>query len=124
MSQRGARGGSTSDRAKLIFVKFLGGCKNCSLGSYRVVSHLRQHLPKYQTTFDMKPVLQFVATVLGNNNLLTLKWLTFKTAFLIAFSSLSRVSTLSRLGSAVSEYPEHIIIPILTLEKQARGREF
>ena len=71
----------------------------------------------------MKPVLQYVATVLGNNDVLTLKWLAFKTAFLIAFSSLSRVSTLSRLGSAVSDYPEHIIIPILSLEKQARGME-
>ena len=111
--------------------KFHKGFESFSAGEHLLVKQackaafrLRPPLPKYQSTFDMKPVLQYVATVLGNNNLLTLKWLTFKTVFLIAFSSLSRVSTLSRLGSAVSEYPEHIIIPILTLEKQARGREF
>ena len=111
--------------------KFHKGFDSSSAGEHLLVKQackaafrLRPPLPKYQTTFDMKPVLQYVATILGNNNLLTLKWLTFKTAFLIAFSSLSRVSTLSRLGSAVSDYPEHIIIPILTLEKQARGIEY
>ena len=69
----------------------------------------------------MKPVLQYVVTILGNNHLLTLKWLTFKTIFLIAFSSLSRVSTILRLGSSVEEYPDHLIVPMLSLEKQARG---
>ena len=82
---------------------------------------LRPPLPKYKTTFKMKSVLEYVATILGNNDLLTLKWLTMKTIFLIAFSSLSRVSTISRLGSSIEEHPAHIIVPILSLEKQARG---
>ena len=87
----------------------------------KAVFRLRPPLPKYKTTFNMKPVLQYVVTILGNNHLLTLKWLTFKTIFLIAFSSLSRVSTISRLGSSIEEYPDHLIVPILSLEKQARG---
>ena len=82
---------------------------------------LRPPLPKYKTTFKMKSVLEYVATILGNNDLLTLKWLTMKTIFLIAFSSLSRVSTISRLGFSIEEHPAHIIVPILSLEKQARG---
>ena len=82
---------------------------------------LRPPFPKNKTTFRMKFVLEYVATILGNNVLLTLKWLTRKTIFLIAFSSLSRVSTISRLGSSIEEHPAHIIVPILSLEKQARG---
>ena len=82
---------------------------------------LRPPFPKNKTTFRMKFVLEYVATILGNNVLLTLKWLTRKTIFLIAFSSLSRVSTISRLGSSIEEHPAHIIVPIVSLEKQARG---
>ena len=36
-------------------------------------------------------------------------------------NSLSRISTISRLGAAVEEHPGHLVIPILSLEKQARG---
>ena len=82
---------------------------------------LRPPLPKYKNTFCMKPVLEYVATILGNNEHLTLKWLTMKTIFLIAFSSLSRVSTISRLGSSIELHPANIIVPIMSLEKQARG---
>ena len=87
----------------------------------KAVFRLRPPLPRYKTTFDMKPVLSFTKDILGNNELLSVQWLTFKTIFLISFSSLSRISTISRLGAAVEEHPGHLVIPILSLEKQARG---
>ena len=31
------------------------------------------------------------------------------------------MSKISGLGSSVEQYPDHLIVPILSLEKQARG---
>ena len=90
----------------------------------KAVFRLRPPLPKYKTTFNIKPVLTYVKQVLGNNNYLTLRLLSFKCLFLLSFSSFSRVSTMARLGTQVEEHVEHIIVPILSLEKQARGEVF
>ena len=87
----------------------------------KAVFRLRPPLPKYKTTFNIKPVLTYVKQVLGNNNYLTLRLLSFKCLFLLSFSSISRVSTMARLGTQVEEHVEHIIVPILSLEKQARA---
>merc|ERR1712025_520264 len=72
------------------------------------------------TGFKSSNAAPAAATILGNNEHLTLRWLTMKTIFLIAFSPLSRVSTISRLGSSIEVHPANIIVPIMSLEKQAR----
>ena len=73
----------------------------------RAIFRLRPPLPKYKNTFDIKPVLDYF-TYLGDNEDLTLKQLTLKTHFLISFTSISRVSTCSRLGLAVDVFEDHI----------------
>ena len=59
-------------------------------------------LPKYNATFDISSVLEYVAG-LEPLSLLSLKLLTFKTLFLMSFCTISRVSSVARLGSAVQE---------------------
>ena len=85
------------------------------------VFRLRPPLPKYKHTYDINKVLVYIRQILGNNKFLPLRLLSMKCLFLTCFSSISRVSTLSHLGAAVEEYQDHIIVPILVLEKQARG---
>ena len=87
----------------------------------RAVFRLRPPLPRYKVTFDIKPALTYMKQILGNNNILNVKLLTYKCLFLIAFHSFSRVSTMSKLGSGIEEHQGHIIVPLLSAEKQARG---
>merc|ERR1712148_116074 len=49
----------------------------------------RPPLPKYRCTYDASRVLKYLAD-LGENETLGLKLLMYKTAFLVAFSTLSR----------------------------------
>ena len=83
---------------------------------------LRPPLPKYSATFNIQPVLIFLRQILGNNNYLSIKLLSYKCLFLISFSSLARIDTLAKLGSQVTEHANHIVIPLLAIEKQARGQ--
>ena len=56
-------------------------------------------MPKYHTTYDVSVVLRYIES-LGENETLTHKQLSEKTAFLVAFSTLSRyflVLTLDRI---------------------------
>ena len=94
------------------------------LVSQAVRSAFRQRppLPKYRTTFDVKPVFTYIKQILGNNDILTLRMLTFKCLYLVSFSSIARISTLSILAANVEQHPDHIVVPLLSLEKQARGR--
>ena len=82
---------------------------------------LRPPLPKYKNTFDITIVLTYVKQILGNNSFLSLRLLTLKTLFLLSFSSLSRVSTICRLSPDIEQHRGHLIIPLVALEKQARG---
>ena len=52
---------------------------------------LKPPLPKYHCTCDVKLILRFIEN-LGENKTLTLKQMSEKTAFLVAFSTLSRYS--------------------------------
>ena len=87
----------------------------------KAVFRLCPPLPKYTSTFDIRPVLVYVKQILGNNELLTLKLLSFKCLFLLSFHSLCRVDSLSKLGAQVEESEGHLIVPLMSLEKQARG---
>ena len=77
----------------------------------------RPPLPKYTHTFNIEPVLKFLSTP---NTQLTLKQLTMKTLLLTIYSSLSRVSSINRLGPAVTKHQDHIILHLQSLEKQSR----
>ena len=83
---------------------------------------LRPPLPKYRETFNIKPVLVYTKQIFGNNDLLSLKNLSFKCVFLTAFSTLSRVSTIRALGSSIKFHESYCVVPLLTLEKQSRSK--
>ena len=87
----------------------------------QAVFRLRPPLPKYKTTFDIGKVLTYVQQILGNNELLPIKLLSCKCLFLLSFYSISRMNSMSKLGSALEESQEHVVVPLLSLEKQARG---
>ena len=87
----------------------------------QAVFRLRPPLPKYETTFDVNKVLTYIQQILGNNDLLPLKLLSYKCLFLLSFYSISRVSSLQKLGADVKESQDHLIVPLMSLEKQARG---
>ena len=106
--------------------KFHQGFDGQTVGSHelvrkamRSVFRLRPPLPKYKCTFDIVPVLQYISE-LPANNLLSLKLLTKKTLLSTIYDSLSRVSSISRLGPVVSEHRDHVITHLHHLEKQAR----
>ena len=78
----------------------------------KAVFRLRPPLPKYQTTFDIQMVFDYIKS-LQPNPLLSLKLLTYKTLFLLTSSSISRVSSVSVLGPDIlvykvsGSYPHH-----------------
>ena len=63
----------------------------------RSVFCLRPPLPKYKATFDIVPVLTFLANMPPNDQL-DLKRLAQKTLLLTIYATLYRVSSLARLG--------------------------
>ena len=77
----------------------------------------RPPIPKYSYTFNIEPVLSSLALP---NDSLTLKQLTKKTVILTIYSTLSRVSSLKCLGPVVTEHEEHVILHLVSLEKQGR----
>ena len=79
----------------------------------------RPPLPKYISTFDISPVLDYM-TRLSPTQSLDLKQLTLKTLILTIYSSLSRVSSLARLGPLVTEHRDHVTLHLHSLEKQGR----
>jgi hypothetical protein len=100
------------------------GVSGIPMGQHPLVSRavksvfrLRPPLPKYTTCYDVSKVLDYLVNLPADNEL-SLKQLTCKALFLTCFSSLSRVSTVSRLGTQVDKCGEYLIIPIIALEKQ------
>ena len=83
----------------------------------KAIFRLRPPLPRYTETFDMKKVLTFTKQILGNNEALTHRLISFKCLLLLSISSISRVSTLSNLGASVQwSQGGNAVIPILKLE--------
>ena len=100
---------STINYHRSSISKFHAGFEGSPIGEHFLVcqalkSVFRQRppLPKYLSTFDIQPVLNYIANLEPLSSL-SLKALTMKTFFLICFSTLSRVSSVARLGPAVKE---------------------
>ena len=70
----------------------------------------RPPIPRYHGTYDVTIVLRFIES-LGENETLTLKQLSEKTAFLVAFSTLSRYCLVSHLTE--SACPELLLFSFL-----------
>ena len=75
-------------------------------------------LPKYQSTFDIVPVLAYVQSLPTAN--ISLQLLSFKALFLTVYSSISRVSSVARLGPSLQEHRDSVVLHFISLEKQAR----
>ena len=89
--------------------KFHAGIGSQPLGQHHLINkavraafRLRPPLPKYKKTYDISPVLAFIANLQPLEKL-SLKMLTLKCFFLLSFSSLSRVSSVARLRKDVEE---------------------
>ena len=87
--------------------KFHAGYNGAPIGGHflvcravKAVFRRRPPFPKYIATFDIEPVLRYVAN-LEPLATLSLKMLSLKSAFLMSFSTLSRVSSLCRMGPNV-----------------------
>ena len=123
--------------------KFHAGFDHIPAGSHPLVSQavksvfrLRPPLPKYVNTFDISIVFSFLQSLPANEDL-DLKLLSYKTLFLLTSSTISRLSSLSRLGPDLrifkvrfvmfpfaifkSHYlQDHVVLSLSALEKQAR----
>ena len=89
--------------------KYHGGYNGNSAGEHplvcqavRAVFRLRPPLPRYKATFDIGPVLSYVASLEPLKDL-DLKLLTLKAFFLVTTCSISRVSSVSRLLAKVEK---------------------
>ena len=116
----------TINLKKCAISKYHEGFDGLPIGSNILVKkamkacfRLRPPLPRYTHTFDIVPLLDFISSWPPNNSL-TLKQLTFKAVFLTIYSTISRVSSLARLGPTVTEHDDHIVLNLVTLEKQGR----
>ena len=96
---------STVNLHRSCISKFHAGFGPISAGSHPLVSQavkavfrLRPPLPKYVHTFDISLVLDYIRS-LPTNKELSLKLLSWKTLFLLTSSTISRLSSLARLGS-------------------------
>ena len=105
--------------------KFHAGVDGVSFGEHPLVSQavkavfrMRPPLPKYQSTFDIVPVLAYVQSLPTDS--ISLQLLTFKALFLTIYSSISRVSSVARLGPSLQEHRDSVVLHFVSLEKQAR----
>ena len=76
-------------------------------------------LPKYKLTFDAKIVFDYISG-LPHNSQLSLKVLSHKTLILLIYSTLSRVSSLQRIGPDIVENRDSLILHLHSIEKQGR----
>ena len=100
-------GYSTVNHHRSSIAKFHVGHGGDSIGSHPLVSQavkavfrLRPPLPKYVATFDITKVFAYISSWPANENL-TLKQLSYKTLFLLTSSTISRVSSITRLGPTI-----------------------
>ena len=78
-------------------------------------------LPKYQSTFDIVPVLAYVQSLPTAN--ISLQLLSFKTLFLTVYSSISRVSSVARLGPSLQEHRDSVVLHFIFLGKTGENRQ-
>ena len=105
--------------------KFHVGINRISFGEHplvyqtlKTVFRLRPPLPKYQSTFDIVPVLAYVQSL--HTASISLQLLSFKAQFLNVYSSISRVSSVAYLGPSLLEQRDSVVLHFVSLEKQAR----
>jgi hypothetical protein len=95
---------STVNHHRSSISKFHNGFGNGSAGSHPLVSQavravfrLKPPLPKYIATFDISLVFSHIKSLPSNSDL-SLKLLSLKALFLLTASTISRVSSVHRLG--------------------------
>ena len=101
---------NTINVARSAISKYHNGFNGVSAGSnnivcmaMRAVFRIRPPLPKYKHTYDVTKVLDYLKSLPPNTEL-TLKQLSMKTLFLLIMSTISRVSSVSRLGPELLVY--------------------
>ena len=133
---------STVNHHRSCTSKFHYGFGNITAGSHPLVTQavkavfrLKPPLPKYISTFDISVVFSYIQS-LPQNEQLSLKLLSFKTLFLLTASTISRLSSLNRLGPELLVFEvrlfnvfnqftlfclqDHCVLNFITLEKQGR----
>ena len=105
--------------------KFHAGFAGKPVGEHPLISQavkavfrLKPPLPKYQSTFDIVPVLAYMRTL--NTHTISLQLLTYKALFLTVYSNICRVSSMARLGPSLTEHRDSVVLHLVDLEKQAR----
>ena len=78
----------------------------------KAVFRLRPPLPKYQSTFDILPVLAYVHSLPTASISLKLRF--FHTLFLTIYSSISRVSSMARMALSLEETRNSAILTLLS----------
>ena len=101
---------SSVNLARSAISKFHVGFNGIPAGQNQIVCNavkatfkLRPPLPKYTVTFDVSVVLDYIKK-LPTNPQLSLKMLTYKTLFLLTVASISRVSSIAKLGPNLSVF--------------------
>ena len=101
---------STINLVRSAISKFHKGYNGVPAGQHQIVRNavravfrLRPPLPKYNVTFDVTIVLDYLKS-LPENPQLPLKLLTYKAVFLLIVSSISRVNSVSKLGPTLSVF--------------------
>ena len=101
---------STINLARSSISKFHVGFNGTPAGQHQIVCNavkavfrLRPPLPKYNVTYDVTIVLDYLKS-LPPNPQLPLKLLTYKALFLLIVSSISRVNSVSKLGPTLSVF--------------------
>ena len=105
--------------------KFHAGFAGKPVGEHPLVSQavkavfrLKPPLPKYQSTFDIVPVLAYMRSL--NTHTISLQLLAYKALFLTVYSNICRVSSMARLGPSLTEHRDSVVLHLVDLEKQAR----
>ena len=111
---------------KSAISKFHVGFQGLSVGMHPLVKQalkaafrLKPPLPKYQITFDIEILFKYLKS-LPPNECLSFKQLSYKTLILTIYATLSRVSSVARLGPTLDVYRDHVVLFLCHLEKQSR----
>ena len=116
---------STVNYHRSSISKFHVGFHGVPLGDHplicqavKAVFRLRPPLPQYKSAFDIVPVSAYIKSLLTAS--ISLQLLSFKALFLAIYSSISRVSSMSRLAPSLEEIGDSAIVHLLSLEKQSK----
>ena len=101
---------STVNFARSAISKYHSGYNGISVGSHKLITiackaifRLRPPLPKYKTTYDITVVLEHIKALKCNSEL-SLKLLSYKALFLLTMCTISRMSSVARLGPDLLVY--------------------